>query len=80
MAEDDIGAAIQRVSAAAEAALEAAKACQLPKTAKSAKTLAERAACMRDRPASVDVVRLRKLVQELHDQFLLNDCENTETG
>eukprot|EP00208_Stichococcus_sp_RCC1054_P001956 CAMPEP_0206141634 /NCGR_PEP_ID=MMETSP1473-20131121/13648_1 /ASSEMBLY_ACC=CAM_ASM_001109 /TAXON_ID=1461547 /ORGANISM="Stichococcus sp, Strain RCC1054" /LENGTH=1073 /DNA_ID=CAMNT_0053536285 /DNA_START=165 /DNA_END=3383 /DNA_ORIENTATION=- len=51
--EDDVKAAIDRVSSAAVAALEAAKACQLPKTAANAAEVAEEA--KHDSPSMEDL-------------------------
>lgn len=71
--EDDVKAAIDRVSSAAVAALEAAKACQLPKTAANAAEVAEEA--KHDSPSMED---LRQLEENLQNQFLTNKCENDE--
>lgn len=70
ISEDDIKAAIKRVSLAADAAVEAAKACQLPKTIRIAEELSKEA-----KPCSAGSVHVLRELNLLQKQFLHQKCE-----
>lgn len=70
--------AIQRVSTAAGAALEASRACKLPKTGKLAEDLARVAKGANGGNAAL-LGQVRAFEMRLQKQFLTQVCENTES-